>query len=203
MKKINIYGGGGHCYAVVALIKYLGEYSPHAIYDVSPKHNDILGVPVKKDNNEDFGAEALCVTVGNNRSRQRIASAFDTEFPTFIHPSVVVYPSSSIGKGSVILPKTVIDAGVRIGDFCIVNNSATISHNVHLGNYVHISIQAAIAFGVTIGEGTLIGAGAIVLPEITIGKWAVVGAGSVVTKNVPDGAVVYGNPARFIRDNSI
>jgi acetyltransferase-like isoleucine patch superfamily enzyme len=36
----------------------------------------------------------------------------------------------------------------------------------------------------------------VILPGITIGAWATVGAGSVVTKDVPDGAVVKGNPAR-------
>lgn len=44
-----------------------------------------------------------------------------------------------------------------------------------------------------------IGAGAIVLPGITIGRNAIVGAGSVVTKDVPDNAIVAGNPAKFIR----
>ncbi len=44
-----------------------------------------------------------------------------------------------------------------------------------------------------------IGAGAIVLPGITIGQNAIVGAGSIVTKDVPDDAVVVGNPARVIR----
>lgn len=203
MKKINLYGGGGHCYAVVELIKYLGDYSPETIFDDAPKQNNILDVPLKKYNNEGLSSEALCITVGNNEVRKRIASVFNAEFPTFVHPSVVIYPSASIGKGSVVFPNAVIDAAVKVGDFCIINNNATISHNVHLHDYVHIAIQAAIAGGVTIGEGTLIGAGAIVLPELTIGNWAVIGAGSVVTKNVPDGAVVYGNPARIIRNKSI
>ena len=44
-----------------------------------------------------------------------------------------------------------------------------------------------------------IGANATILPGVTIGENAVVGAGSVVTKDVPDNAVVAGNPARLIR----
>jgi acetyltransferase EpsM len=203
MKKINLYGGGGHCFAVVALIRSLGEYRPQVIFDDAPKQDNILEVPLRKYSNEELSSEPLFITVGNNGVRKRIASTFDTEFPTFIHPSVVTYPSASIGMGSVVLPNAVIDAGVKIGDFCIVNNNATVSHNVHLHNYVHIAIQAAITGGVTIGEGSFIGSGAIILPEITIGKWAVIGAGSVVTKNVPDGAVVYGNPAKIIKYNRI
>lgn len=55
------------------------------------------------------------------------------------------------------------------------------------------------SFQVTIGHDVWIGHGAIVLPGRTIGTGAVVGAGSVVTKDVPDYAIVVGNPARTLR----
>lgn len=44
-----------------------------------------------------------------------------------------------------------------------------------------------------------IGAGAIVLGPVTVGDDAVIGAGAVVVDDVPDGAVVVGNPARVVR----
>lgn len=52
---------------------------------------------------------------------------------------------------------------------------------------------------VTIGHDVWIGHGAVVLPGRTIGTGAVIGAGSVVTKDVPDYAIVVGNPARVLR----
>lgn len=55
------------------------------------------------------------------------------------------------------------------------------------------------SFHVSIGHDVWIGHGAIVLPGRSIGIGAVVGAGSVVTKDVPDYAVVVGNPARMIK----
>ena len=51
---------------------------------------------------------------------------------------------------------------------------------------------------VTIGDRVFIGASAIVLPGVTIGSDVVIAAGSVVTRDVPDGVVVAGNPAREI-----
>ena len=49
------------------------------------------------------------------------------------------------------------------------------------------------------GEFTLIGTGAAVLPRIRIGSDVVIGAGAVVTRDVPDGMLCYGNPARIVR----
>ena len=50
-----------------------------------------------------------------------------------------------------------------------------------------------------IGKNCWIGAGAIILPGVTIGNGVIVGAGAIVTNDVPDYAVVGGNPARVIR----
>jgi acetyltransferase-like isoleucine patch superfamily enzyme len=50
--------------------------------------------------------------------------------------------------------------------------------------------------GPVIKKGAQIGVNATILPFVTIGERAVIGSGSVVTKDVPAGAVVYGNPAR-------
>jgi UDP-2-acetamido-3-amino-2,3-dideoxy-glucuronate N-acetyltransferase len=47
-------------------------------------------------------------------------------------------------------------------------------------------------------EGASIGANATILPGITIGKCAFIGAGAVITKNVPNYAVMVGNPAKQI-----
>jgi maltose O-acetyltransferase len=49
---------------------------------------------------------------------------------------------------------------------------------------------------VRIGSNVWIGGGAIILPGVSVGDDAIVGAGSVVTRDVPQGATVFGNPAR-------
>jgi maltose O-acetyltransferase len=51
---------------------------------------------------------------------------------------------------------------------------------------------------VKIGNRVFIGAGAIILPGVTIGDNVIIGAGSVVSRDIPDGIVAAGNPARFI-----
>ncbi len=51
---------------------------------------------------------------------------------------------------------------------------------------------------ISIGDNTFVGANVTVLPGVVIGNNVIIGAGSVVTKDVPDGTVVAGNPARVL-----
>lgn len=52
---------------------------------------------------------------------------------------------------------------------------------------------------VLIQKGAWIGANAVILPGVSVGRYAIVGAGSVVTRDVPDYAVVVGNPAKVVK----
>jgi len=202
MKDISIYGAGGHCYAIVELIRSSGKYTPKAIYDDSSTTDSILGISVQSDRNQLISGDALCMAIGNNEARKKLVAQLPMEYPSFVHASAVVYPSATIGQGTMIFPLAVIDAAVQIGNHCIINNHATVSHNVIIEDFAHVAIQAAIAGGVIIGEGTLVGAGSIILPDVKIGRWATIGAGAVVTKDVADHAVVFGNPARIQQEGA-
>jgi sugar O-acyltransferase (sialic acid O-acetyltransferase NeuD family) len=120
-----------------------------------------------------------------------------------VHPTAFVASSAVLGPGSQVLAQAAVCADARLGAACIVNTKASVDHETTLGDGVHVAPGATIAGCVTVGDDTLIGAGAIILPRIRIGRHVIVGAGAVVTKDVPDGTVVYGNPARIQRDTSI
>ena len=59
------------------------------------------------------------------------------------------------------------------------------------------------AGNVQVGEGTQIGIGASVIQGVKIGKWAMIGAGSVIISDVPDFAVVVGNPGKIIKYKTV
>jgi acetyltransferase EpsM len=76
-----------------------------------------------------------------------------------------------------------------------------VDHDCELGNFVHVSPNVALAGNVKVGEGTHLGIGSCVIQGIIIGKWATIGAGTVVITDVPDHAVIVGNPGRIIKYN--
>jgi len=134
------------------------------------------------------------ISIGNNNIRKQIAENHQLSYITAVHPQSTIDQSSSIKEGTVVMAGVVINASVKIGKHTIINTAASIDHDCEIGDYAHISPNATLSGNVTVGEGTHIGAGAVVIPGIKIGKWATVGAGSVIIRDVPDYAVVVGNP---------
>ena len=120
-----------------------------------------------------------------------------------------------IGKGVYIDFNVVIGDRVKIQNYASVYHGATIEDGVFIGPYVCLTNDKRPRAITPNGElktdddwevgatrvryGASIGAGAIILPGVTIGRGAQVGAGAVVTRDVPDRAVVVGNPARLLR----
>lgn len=127
-----------------------------------------------------------------------------------------------LGAGSTVEEYSVIDNGVGdviIGSETRIGLRSTIIGPVQIGNHVilaqnvvvsglnhryedpnrPIHQQGVTTAAIVIGDDSWIGANAVITAGISIGKHVIVGAGSVVTKEVPDYAVVAGNPARIIK----
>jgi acetyltransferase-like isoleucine patch superfamily enzyme len=93
----------------------------------------------------------------------------------------------------------VINPGTSLADNVCVNTSASVDHDNTLERSSHIFPNATLAGGVTVGECSQIGSGAVVNPNLRIGRHSYVGAGAVVTRDVAEGVVVVGVPAREIK----
>lgn len=125
-----------------------------------------------------------------------------------------------IGDECVIGRGVYVGAGVHIGDRVKIQNYALVYEPAHVEDGVFIgpsvvftndrhpraitadgSAKSAADWtpvGVTVRYGASIGARAVCVAPVTIGRWAMVAAGAVVTRDVPDFALVAGNPARRV-----
>ncbi|MPY98453.1 MAG: sugar O-acetyltransferase [Actinophytocola sp.] len=127
-----------------------------------------------------------------------------------------------LGEGSWSMPRLQCDYGylVRMGANSFVNYDAILLDcaRITIGDDVSIGPRAQLltalhpmdehelrrqrwerAEPIAIGDNAWLGGGVIVCAGVTVGANTVVGAGSVVTRDLPDGVLAAGNPARVIR----
>ena len=90
-------------------------------------------------------------------------------------------------------------APIRIGDNCLVGPQVGFYTAIHPMDPVERAADYITGAPITVGDNVWFGGHSTILPGVTIGNNAVIGAGSVVTKDVPDNAVVAGNPAKILR----
>ncbi len=136
---------------------------------------------------------------------------YDMGYPVFLGLRLHIYMPHDTNNGDFI-----VGSNVKIGDDCMIDYSggvvledyASLSDRVTLYSHNHPTMDKRWIgmmphhikyYRVRIREHAWIGTGSIILPNTEyIGKYATVAAGSVVTRNVPDYAIVSGNPARIV-----
>ena len=121
-----------------------------------------------------------------------------------------ILPGARIGADCNICDHTFIEGDVRLGDRVTVKcgvflwSGAVAEDDVFIGPGVAFSNEvwprskqyAPQPARTHLRTGCSLGTGSVIMP-VVVGQWAMVGAGSVVTRDVPDYALVVGNPAKF------
>ena len=123
---------------------------------------------------------------------------------------VHILDGAVIGSGCNICDRSYIESGAQIGNDVVIKNGVSIWRGITLEDrafvgpnvaftndiYPHAKLYRTDYEKTLIREGASIGANATLLGGITIGRYSMIGVGAVVTHDVPDFALMYGNPAR-------
>jgi len=137
---------------------------------------------------------------------------------TYIWQNVQVRTQAKIGSECIIGKGAFIDFGAIIGNRVKIQNYANVFRGVTIEDGVFIGPSVCFTndmyprsvnlngelqdyrdwkcYETLVKTGAGIGAGSIIVCNTTIGKWAIIGSGSVVTRDIPDYALAYGNPAK-------
>ena len=209
-KKVVLWGASNHALVVADIIRLRGEYELVGFLDdINLERHDesfcgavVLGGREQLELLKARDVSYVMMAFGNNRARltlAEIARKKGYQLATALHPRAVIASDVRIGAGTVVMGGAVINPGVVVGENVIVNTAAIVEHGCKIHEGALVNAGTLLSGNVTVGRAATVEVGAIVGSNLSIGADAIIGAGSVVLKDIPEGVVVYGSPAKVIR----
>ncbi len=207
---VFLVAAGGLAREVLAGARMHGLLDVRGFLDESPqlRGREVDGVPVlgglEVAAREPRTQVVVCAGRGAAREAivERLAAAGVTadRYATYVDPSVRVPDGSSIGAGSVLLAGVVLTTAVRIGRHVVVMPQATFTHDDVVEDFATVAAGVSLGGGVRIGRAAYLGMNASVREGVRVGARVTIGMGAAVLKDVPDGEVWAGVPARRLAD---
>jgi sugar O-acyltransferase (sialic acid O-acetyltransferase NeuD family) len=115
-----------------------------------------------------------------------------------VDPDAAMATGVEHGPGLFVAAHATVMPAARLGAHVAVRGGGYVGHDAVLDDYAFIGANAVVCGYARLGTGVHVAPGALVREGTTIGRYAVIGLGAVVVRDVPDYAVMAGNPARMI-----
>jgi acetyltransferase EpsM len=215
MKKVIILGGSGIGMIAASIFErtrtaevvgFLNDVLPAR--DVVGKRRvfEVLGRTSDLPKYLDQGCSVFIAYVGLGNEKATYEKIMKLSIPSAnwllsaIDPTAVI-PNRYcwIGHGVLFAPHSQLSPDVTVSDNCKLMGGAFVGHDSFLDHSAHLATNAVVGANAHVGKGVHIGSNATVREKVRIGDFALIGAGAVVLNDVPENAVVVGNPARILR----
>lgn len=209
---LGIYGAGGLGREVYELANVINSHNNcwdkiFFIDDGELITNPRNALVIKFENLKDkFNSEnvEVCIAIGEPFIRKVLfdkLSNNNISISTLIHPQVDIPKSTIIGKGTIINKFTSISCDSVIGENVYIHPMACIGHDSIIGNHAIISSFVDVAGDCNVGDCAFLAINVIMKQGTSIGGNSIVGLASVVHRDIKEGVIALGNPARPMKNN--
>jgi len=206
MNRIVIIGSG----RFGRFARYLAETCQRQVAgfldDTKPKGQLVDGLPVlgsiqTKEITTLGASNDLLICISHREKRKSLYREISTQelkLANLIHPTCIIYPEVSIGKGVIMQPYTTVQTGADIADNVLIEDQCSIGVDVAIGTNSIITPHVVLAGGSLIEDNCFIGSNSIVNPEVKVRNNCTIGSGSTVINDTLPENTYAGSPVKLI-----
>ena len=209
---LGIYGAGGLGREVYELANVINSYNNRwdEIFfiddgEIINNPRNVLIINFKNLKNKfNFEDVEVCIAIGEPYLRKILFDKLidsNIAITTLIHPQVEMPKSTIVGKGTIINKFTSVSCDSVIGKNVYIHPMACIGHDSIVGNHTIISSFVDVAGDCNVGDCAFLAINVIMKQGTSIGANSIVGLASVVHRDIKEGVIALGNPARAMKNN--
>lgn len=216
-KKVAIIGGEGNGGVVASCIednrKRFNDFEWEVAGFINDFETEVDGFPVigtladipNLIETTDFYFIWAIHLIGRNYKTARMfldANIPEERLATVIHKSAFIGKDAVIEPGALIMYNTYIGPNAHVGKCSFIMANCSIGHDTIIGDLCHCSVGSIMTGYSQLGYCADLAIGAATLAYKKIGDYAMLGARALATKDIPEGEIWAGTPARYLKNMS-